>query len=66
MRRLLFPQLVIKFLSYLDFNIYFKGALSLPKIPKKLVIIGAGVIGLEMGSVYRRLGTQVVVVEYSD
>ena len=42
------------------------GALSLPKIPKKMVVIGAGVIGLEMGSVYARLGVEVTVVEYLD
>jgi dihydrolipoamide dehydrogenase len=42
------------------------GALTLPKIPKSLVVIGAGVIGLEMGSVYARLGAQVTVVEYLD
>lgn len=42
------------------------GALSLDKIPKKLVVIGGGVIGLEMGSVYSRLGTEVTVVEYMD
>ncbi len=42
------------------------GALDLPKIPKKMVVIGAGVIGLEMGSVYARLGTEVTVVEYLD
>jgi len=42
------------------------GALTLAKIPKKLVVIGAGVIGLEMGSVYARLGTQVTVIEYLD
>jgi len=42
------------------------GALSLPKIPKKLVVIGAGVIGLEMGSVYARLGAEVTVVEFLD
>ncbi|MEI4472492.1 dihydrolipoyl dehydrogenase [Frigidibacter sp. MR17.24] len=40
------------------------GALSLGKIPKSLVVIGAGVIGLEMGSVYQRLGAKVTVVEY--
>jgi len=38
-------------------------ALSLPEIPRKLVVIGAGVIGLELGSVFARLGTQVTVVE---
>lgn len=42
------------------------GALSLDKIPKKLVVIGGGVIGLELGSVYARLGTQVIVVEFMD
>ena len=42
------------------------GALSLPKTPKSMVVIGAGVIGLEMGSVYARLGTDVTVVEYLD
>ncbi|RWR32312.1 dihydrolipoyl dehydrogenase [Sinirhodobacter populi] len=42
------------------------GALALPKIPKSMVVIGAGVIGLEMGSVYARLGTDVTVVEYLD
>ena len=42
------------------------GALELSKIPKTLVVIGAGVIGLEMGSVYARLGSQVTVVEYLD
>ncbi|WP_439109590.1 dihydrolipoyl dehydrogenase [Lentibacter sp.] len=42
------------------------GALELSKIPKKLVVIGAGVIGLELGSVYARLGSEVTVVEYMD
>jgi dihydrolipoamide dehydrogenase len=42
------------------------GALTLTKVPKKLVVIGAGVIGLEMGSVYARLGSEVTVVEYLD
>jgi len=42
------------------------GALTLPVIPKSMVVIGAGVIGLEMGSVYARLGTEVTVVEYLD
>jgi len=40
------------------------GALSLNKVPKKMVVIGAGVIGLEMGSVYARLGSEVTVIEY--
>ncbi|MBP9046946.1 MAG: dihydrolipoyl dehydrogenase [Tabrizicola sp.] len=42
------------------------GALVLANPPKSMVVIGAGVIGLEMGSVYARLGTQVTVVEYLD
>ncbi|WP_323020464.1 dihydrolipoyl dehydrogenase [Pararhodobacter sp.] len=42
------------------------GALALGKIPKSVVVIGAGVIGLEMGSVYKRLGAEVTVVEYLD
>ena len=42
------------------------GALSLPKVPKKLAVIGAGVIGLELGSVWRRLGAEVTVVEFLD
>ncbi len=42
------------------------GALELGKIPKSLVVIGAGVIGLELGSVYARLGSEVTVVEYLD
>ncbi|SNR46897.1 dihydrolipoyl dehydrogenase [Puniceibacterium sediminis] len=42
------------------------GALELGKIPKKLVVIGAGVIGLELGSVYARLGAEVQVIEFLD
>ena len=42
------------------------GALRLGKAPKKLALIGAGVIGLEMGSVWRRLGTEVIVLEGMD
>ena len=42
------------------------GALTLANPPKSMVVIGAGVIGLEMGSVYARLGTQFTVVEYLD
>ncbi len=41
-------------------------ALNLPEIPKKLIIIGGGVIGLELGSVYARMGTKVSVVEFTD
>ncbi|HEY1143860.1 MAG TPA: dihydrolipoyl dehydrogenase [Sphingomicrobium sp.] len=42
------------------------GALALPGIPKRLVVIGGGVIGLELGSVWRRLGAEVIVVEFLD
>lgn len=42
------------------------GALELKSVPKTMVVIGGGVIGLEMGSVWSRLGAQVTVVEYSD
>jgi len=42
------------------------GALALPKVPGHLVVIGGGVIGLELGSVWRRLGAKVTVVEYLD
>jgi dihydrolipoamide dehydrogenase len=42
------------------------GALVLPNIPKSMVVIGAGVIGLELGSVYARLGAEVTVVEFLD
>ena len=41
-------------------------ALSLHQIPKHLVIIGGGVIGLELGQIYNRLGSEVSVIEYSD
>ncbi|MDQ8698680.1 dihydrolipoyl dehydrogenase [Hyphomicrobium sp. LHD-15] len=42
------------------------GALSLAKVPERLLVVGAGVIGLELGSVWRRLGSSVTVVEYLD
>jgi dihydrolipoamide dehydrogenase len=42
------------------------GALDLPAVPKKLLIVGAGIIGLELGSVWRRLGAQVTIVEFLD
>ena len=42
------------------------GALTLTTVPKKLLVVGAGVIGLELGSVWRRLGSEVLVVEYLD
>ncbi|MDC0176603.1 dihydrolipoyl dehydrogenase [Polaribacter sp.] len=41
-------------------------ALKLPEVPKHLIVIGGGVIGLELGSVYKRLGADVTVVEYQD
>ncbi|CAN5791097.1 dihydrolipoyl dehydrogenase [soil metagenome] len=42
------------------------GALELPAVPKQMVVIGGGVIGLELGSVWRRLGAKVTVVEFLD
>jgi dihydrolipoamide dehydrogenase len=42
------------------------GALALPRVPERLLVVGAGVIGLELGSVWRRLGSSVTVVEYLD
>lgn len=42
------------------------GALKLPSVPRRMLVIGAGVIGLELGSVWRRLGSQVTVVEFLD
>jgi len=42
------------------------GALLLPEVPKHLLVVGAGVIGLELGSVWRRLGSEVTVVEFLD
>jgi dihydrolipoamide dehydrogenase len=42
------------------------GALELPEVPKRMVVIGGGVIGLELGSVWRRLGAEVTVVEFLD
>jgi dihydrolipoamide dehydrogenase len=42
------------------------GALALPKVPKHMVVIGGGVIGLELGSVWRRLGAKVTVIEFLD
>ena len=41
------------------------GALSIPEIPQHLIVVGGGVIGLELGSVWRRLGAKVTVVEYA-
>lgn len=42
------------------------GALSLKEVPKKLLVIGAGIIGVELGSVYSRLGSEVVFIEFLD
>ncbi len=42
------------------------GALSLKGVPKKLTVVGGGVIGLELGSVYQRLGSEVTVVEVNN
>ncbi|TVV75051.1 dihydrolipoyl dehydrogenase [Sphingomonas solaris] len=42
------------------------GALALPKVPDEMIVIGGGVIGLELGSVWKRLGANVTVVEYLD
>jgi dihydrolipoamide dehydrogenase len=42
------------------------GALELPNVPQKLLIVGAGIIGMEIGSVWRRLGAEVTVVEFLD
>ena len=42
------------------------GALELPEVPKSMVVIGGGVIGLELGTVWRRLGAQVTVIEFLD
>ena len=42
------------------------GALALPSVPKKLLIVGAGIIGVELGSVYQRLGSEVVFIEFLD
>ena len=42
------------------------GALTLEKVPEKMIVIGGGYIGLELGTVWRRLGADVTVVEYLD
>jgi dihydrolipoamide dehydrogenase len=42
------------------------GALELPKVPKKMLVVGAGIIGMELGSVWRRLGAEVTIVEFLD
>ena len=42
------------------------GALDLKAIPKRMIVVGGGVIGLEMGSVYNRLGSEVTVIQHTD
>jgi len=42
------------------------GALDLPEIPKSMIVVGGGVIGLEMGSVFTRLGTDVTVIQHTE
>jgi dihydrolipoamide dehydrogenase len=42
------------------------GALALPEVPRRMVVVGAGIIGLELGSVWRRLGAEVTVIEFLD
>ena len=42
------------------------GALSIPKVPNKMIVVGGGYIGLEMGSVWSRLGSEVHVIEFLD
>jgi len=49
-----------------EFVISSTGGLSLKKIPKTMIVVGGGVIGLELGSVYQRLGTEVSVVQFTD
>ena len=56
------PNIIIDQKQILDST----GALSLKKVPKTLAVIGAGVIGLELGSVWRRLGAKVTVIEFLD
>lgn len=59
--------IALPFLPFDESNVLSStGALSLDQIPKKLLMVGAGVIGLELGSVYRRLGSEVEVVELLD
>jgi dihydrolipoamide dehydrogenase len=49
-----------------EFVVTSTGALDLKKIPKKMIVVGGGVIGLEMGSVYARLGTEVTVIQHTE
>lgn len=57
----------LPFLKYNDKTVvHSTGALCFEKVPKKLVVIGGGVIGLELGSVWQRLGSQVTIIEFMD
>lgn len=56
----------LPFLPFGDRVISSTEALSLPEIPKRLVVVGAGYIGLELGIAYRKLGAEVVIVEMAD
>jgi len=57
----------LPFLSFDDEHVvHSTGALAFDKVPERLLVIGAGVIGLELGSVWARLGSKVTVVEYMD
>lgn len=59
--------IALPFLSFNEKNIVSStGALSLPTIPKKMLVVGAGAIGLELASVYNRLGTHITVIEMLD
>lgn len=49
-----------------EFVVTSTGALALTKIPKRMIVVGGGVIGLEMGSVYARLGSEVTVIQHTD
>ena len=49
-----------------EFVLSSTGALALKKVPKKMIVVGGGVIGLELGSVFRRLGSEVEVIEFID
>jgi dihydrolipoamide dehydrogenase len=60
-------SIALPFLPFDEKNVLSStGALSLPTIPKKMLVIGAGVIGVELASVYRRLGTEIVIIEMLD
>lgn len=57
----------LPFLKFDEKNIVSNtGALTLTKVPKTMIVVGGGVIGLELGSVWQRLGTKVTVIEYAD